>query len=114
MIAALSPRQGDDAEPTEAQLILLEALRSAWRDDDSKVQLQSQVSSLLQQYEAIVEQAMNDGLIDKNLNSQLIARLFMAFPIGLTTLTMAGAPDIEPKAFIDVFLRFNEALRPKK
>jgi hypothetical protein len=38
----------------------------------------------------------------------------MAFPIGLTTLTMAGAPDIEPKAFIDVFLRFNEALLPKK
>jgi AcrR family transcriptional regulator len=114
MIAALSPRQGHDAEPTEAQLILLEALRSAWRDDDSKVQLQSQVSSLLQQYEAIVEQAMNDGLIDENLNAQLIARLFMAFPIGLTTLTMAGAPDIEPKAFIDVFLRFNEALLPKK
>jgi len=114
MIAALSPRQGHDAEPTEAQLILLEALRSAWRDDDSKVQLQSQVSSLLQQYEAIVEQAMNDGLIDENLNAQLIARLFMAFPIGLTTLTMAGAPDIEPKAFIDVFLRFNEALQPKK
>jgi AcrR family transcriptional regulator len=114
LIAALSPRQGHDAEPTEAQLILLEALRSAWRDDDSKVQLQSQVSSLLQQYEAIVEQAMNDGLIDENLNAQLIARLFMAFPIGLTTLTMAGAPDIEPKAFIDVFLRFNEALQPKK
>jgi AcrR family transcriptional regulator len=114
MIAALSPRQGHDAEPTEAQLILLEALRSAWRDDDSKVQLQSQVSSLLQQYEAIVEQAMNDGLIDENLNAQLIARLFMAFPIGLTTLTMAGAPDIEPKAFIDVFLRLNEALQPKK
>jgi len=114
MIATLSPRQGHDAEPTEAQLILLEALRSAWRDDDSKVQLQSQVSSLLQQYEAIVEHAMNDGLIDKNLNAKLIARLFMAFPIGLTTLTMAGAPDIEPKAFIDVFLRFNEALLPKK
>ena len=114
LIATLSPRQGHDAEPTEAQLILLEALRSAWRDDDSKVQLQSQVSSLLQQYEAIVEQAMNDGLIDENLNAQLIARLFMAFPIGLTTLTMAGAPDIEPNAFIDVFLRFNEALQPKK
>lgn len=114
MIAALSPRQGDDAKPTEAQLILLEALRSAWRDDDSKTQLQSHISSLLLQYEAIVEQAMSDGLIDKNLNSHLIARLFMAFPVGLTTLTMAGAPDIEPKELIDVFLRFNEALQPKK
>ena len=113
-IAALSPRQGNDSETTEAQLILLEALRSAWRDDDSKAPLQSQVSSLLQQYVAIVEQAMADGLVDKNLNPQLIARLFMAFPVGLATLTAAGAPDIDPKEFIDVFVRINEALQPKK
>ena len=113
-IATLSPRQGDDTEPTEAQLILLEALRSAWRDDDSKAPLQSQVSSLLQQYVAIVEQAMADGLVDKNLNPQLIARLFMAFPVGLATLTAAGAPDIDPKEFIEVFVRINEALQPKR
>ena len=113
-IATLSPRQGNDSETTEAQLILLEALRSAWRDDDSKAPLQSQVSSLLQQYVAIVEQAITDGLIDKNLNPQLIARLFMAFPVGLATLTAAGAPDIDPKEFIDVFVRINEALQPKK
>ena len=113
-IATLSPRQGNDSETTEAQLILLEALRSAWRDDDSKAPLQSQVSSLLQQYVAIVEQAMADGLVDKNLNPQLIARLFMAFPVGLATLTAAGAPDIDPKEFIDVFVRINEALQHKK
>jgi AcrR family transcriptional regulator len=113
-IATLSPRQGNDSETTEAQLILLEALRSAWRDDDSKAPLQSQVSSLLQQYVAIVEQAMADGLVDKNLNPQLIARLFMAFPVGLATLTAAGAPDIDPKEFIEVFVRINEALQPKK
>ena len=113
-IATLSPRQGNDSETTEAQLILLEALRSAWRDDDSKAPLQSQVSSLLQQYVAIVEQAMADGLVDKNLNPQLIARLFMAFPVGLATLTAAGVPDIDPKEFIDVFVRINEALQPKK
>ena len=113
-IATLSPRQGNDSETTEAQLILLEALRSAWRDDDSKAPLQSQVSSLLQQYVTIVEQAMADGLVDKNLNPQLIARLFMAFPVGLATLTAAGAPDIDPKEFIDVFVRINEALQPKR
>lgn len=113
-IASLTPRGGEDLQPTEAQLILLEALRSAWRDDESKPVLQSQVSSLLQQYELIVKQAMHDGLIDKNLNAQLIARLFMAFPIGLTSLTMAGAPDIDPKAFIDVFLRLNQSLQPKQ
>lgn len=113
MIAALSPRQGHDAEPTEAQLILLEALRSAWRDEDSKKDLQAQVISLLTQYETIITQAMDDGLIDKGLDPVLIARLFMSFPIGLTSLSLAGAPDIEPKSYIPLLTRLNEALLPK-
>ncbi len=114
MIAALSPRQGDDTEPTEAQLILLEALRSAWRDEDSKKDLQVQVVSLLTQYEGIIVQAMDDGLIDKSLDPVLIARLFMAFPIGLTSLSLAGAPDIEPTAYIPLLTLLNEAMQPKK
>jgi AcrR family transcriptional regulator len=113
MIAALSPRQGHDAEPTEAQLILLEALRSAWRDEDPKKDLQAQVISLLTQYETIITQAMDDGLIDKGLDPVLIARLFMSFPIGLTSLSLAGAPDIEPKSYIPLLTRLNEALLPK-
>jgi AcrR family transcriptional regulator len=114
LIAALVPRHGNDAGPTEAQLILLESLRGAWRDEDSKKDLQTQVVSLLNQYEAIIVRAMDDGLIDKGLDPVLIARLFMAFPIGLTSLSLAGAPDIEPKSFIPLLTRLNEALQPKK
>jgi AcrR family transcriptional regulator len=114
LIAALVPRHGNDAGPTEAQLILLESLRSAWRDEDSKKDLQAQVISLLTQYETIITQAMNDGLIDKGLDPVLIARLFMSFPIGLTSLSLAGAPDIEPKSYIPLLTRLNEALQPKK
>ena len=114
LIAALVPRHGNDAGPTEAQLILLESLRSAWRDEDSKKDLQTQVVALLTQYEAIIVRAMDDGLIDKGLDPVLIARLFMAFPIGLTTLSLAGAPDIEPKSYIPLLTRLNEALQPKK
>ena len=114
LIAALVPRHGNDVGPTEAQLILLESLRSAWRDEDSKKDLQTQVVSLLTQYEAIIVRAMDDGLIDKGLDPVLIARLFMAFPIGLTTLSLAGAPDIEPKSYIPLLTRLNEALQPKK
>ena len=113
LIAALVPRQGNTAGPTEAQLILLESLRSAWRDEDSKKDLQVQVVSLLTQYEAIVARAIDDGLIDKGLDPVLIARLFMAFPIGLTSLSLAGAPDIEPAAYIPLLTRLNEAILPK-
>ncbi len=111
-IIALVPRLGDDV-PTDVQLILLEALRSAWRDDDSQPQLQALVGTLLEQYESIILQAMDDGMIEKSLDSKMIARMFMAFPIGLSTLTLAGAPDLDQKSFVALILRFNEALQPK-
>lgn len=113
LIAALAPRQGADRAPTDAQRILLEALRSAWREDDMNSAVRAGVSQLLVQYESLVKQAMQDGLIDKSLDAQLIARVFLAFPVGLSSLTLAGAPDLDPKAFLALFLRFNEALAPK-
>lgn len=113
LIAALVPRQGNDVGPTEAQLILLESLRSAWRDEDSKKDLQTQVVSLLTQYETIIVRAMDDGLIDKSLNPVLIARVFMAFPIGMSSLSLAGAADIAAKEYIPLLTRLNEAMLPK-
>ncbi len=113
LIAALAPRQGANRAPTDAQRILLEALRSAWREDDMNSAVRAGVSQLLVQYESLVKQAMQDGLIDKSLDAQLIARVFLAFPVGLSSLTLAGAPDLDPKAFLALFLRFNEALAPK-
>jgi AcrR family transcriptional regulator len=113
LIAALVPRQGNTAGPTEAQLILLESLRSAWRDEDSKKDLQAQVVSLLAQYETIIMRAMNDGLIDKGLNPALIARVFMAFPIGMSSLSLAGAADIAVQEYIPLLTRLNEAMLPK-
>ena len=113
LIAALAPRQGADRAPTDAQRILLEALRSAWREDDMNSAVRAGVSQLLAQYESLVKHAMQDGLIDKSLDAQLIARVFLAFPVGLSSLTLAGAPDLDPKAFLALFLRFNETLAPK-
>lgn len=113
LIAALVPRHGNDVGPTEAQLILLESLRSAWRDEDSKEDLQVQVASLLTQYEAIIMRAINDGLIDKSLNPALIARVFMAFPIGMSSLSLAGAADIAVQEYIPLLTRLNEAMLPK-
>ena len=113
LIAALVPRQGNTDGPTEAQLILLESLRSAWRDEDSKKDLQAQVVSLLAQYETIIMRAINDGLIDKSLNPALIARVFMAFPIGMSSLSLAGAADIAVQEYIPLLTRLNEAMLPK-
>lgn len=114
LIAALGPRGATDASPTDTQRILLEALRSAWRDDDSKVSMRLQLSQLLTQYEEIIQQAMRNGLIDPNLDAKLIARVFLAFPIGLSSLSLADAPEIAPKSYIDLFVRFSDALQPRQ
>lgn len=112
LVAALAPRQGGDKGPTDAQKILLEALRVAWRDEDSQEHLQPQVSALLTQYEAVLQQAVDDGRIDGSLNVRLLARIFLAIPIGLSSLTLAGMPDIAPKDFVTLVQKLDTAFRP--
>ena len=114
LVAALAPRQGGDKDPTDAQKILLEALRVAWRDEDSQELLQPQVSALLSQYEAVLQQAVDDGRIDASLNVRLLARIFLAIPIGLSSLTLSGMPDIAPKDFVTLVQKLDAAFRPAK
>jgi hypothetical protein len=57
---------------------------------------------------------MNDGAIDKALSADLLARLFLAFPVGLSLLTLSGLPDPDPAAFIPFFERFDRTIRPQE
>ena len=62
----------------------------------------------------IIENAMETGAIDKALDANVMARLFLAFPIGLSLLTLSGLPDPDPAAYIPFFERFNTTLKPPK
>ena len=114
VIAALLPRKLDDqaSGPSEAQRLLLEALKASWRDEETHDAILPQISAFLSQYETVVENAMADGWIDKSLDPKFIARLFMALPVGLTLLTLAGLPELDNMRFIEVFRRFTEAIAP--
>ncbi len=113
MIAALAPRQGGvDKGPTDAQKLLVEALKAAWRDEDSRDVIMPQIAGLLTQYENTIRQGMAEGAIASDLDANLLACLFMAFPIGLSMLTLAGLPDPNPASFIPFFQRFSETLKP--
>ncbi len=112
-IAALSPRQANDIGPTDAQKLLLEALRVAWRDEESQGAIAPQVSALLSQYEEIVRDAMNDGQIDPSLDPKVVARVFMALPVGLSMLTLSGLSDVDPFKYIDIFQRLDVSLKPR-
>lgn len=114
MIGALAPRNvAKDAGPTNAQKLLVEALKAAWRDEDSRDVIMPQIAGLLAQYESTIRQGMAEGSIASDLDSHLLARLFMAFPIGLSMLTLAGLPDPNPASFVPFFQRFGETLKPQ-
>jgi AcrR family transcriptional regulator len=115
LIASLAPRNtARDNGPTDAQKLLIEALKSAWRDEESYDTVRPQIATLFDQYKVIITNAMDAGAIDKALDADLLARLFLAFPVGLSLLTLAGLPDPDPAAFIPFFERFDKTLRPQE
>jgi AcrR family transcriptional regulator len=115
LIGSLAPRNtAHDKGPTDAQKLLIEALKSAWRDEDSYDTVRPQIAKLFDQYKVIITNAMNDGAIDKALSADLLARLFLAFPVGLSLLTLSGLPDPDPAAFIPFFERFDKTIRPQE
>jgi AcrR family transcriptional regulator len=115
LIGSLAPRNtAHDKGPTDAQKLLIEALKSAWRDEESYDTVRPQIARLFDQYKVIITNAMNDGAIDKALSADLLARLFLAFPVGLSLLTLSGLPDPDPAAFIPFFERFDKTIRPQE
>ena len=114
LVSALAPRNSAvDTGPTDSQRLLLEALMASWRNEDAQQLLQPQIESLTQQYEEILQNAMDAGFIDSKLDAQILARLFLAFPIGLSLLTLSGLPDLRMENMIVFFGRFAEVLKPR-
>jgi len=56
---------------------------------------------------------MNDGQIDPSLDPKVVARVFMALPVGLSMLTLSGLSDVDPFKYIDIFQRLDVSLKPR-
>ena len=114
VVASLLPRKLDDASgPSEAQRMLLEALKAAWRDEEAHDAILPQIAAFLGQYEAVVEAAVKSGQVSGDIDPKLLARVMLALPVGLTLLTLAGLPEPEQLKFIPIFQKFGEAVRPQ-
>jgi AcrR family transcriptional regulator len=114
IIASLLPRKLDDASgPSEAQRMLLEALKASWRDEEAHDAILPQIAAFLSQYEAVVDAAVKSGQVSRDIDPKLLARVMLALPVGLTLLTLAGLPEPEQLKFIPIFQKFGEAVRPQ-
>jgi len=115
LIGALAPRNAaKDSSATDSQKMLLEALMVSWRNEEAQPQIEPQIAALVAQYEEILSAAMAAGNIDSKLDTKILARLFIAFPIGLSLLTLSGLPDPDMRNMIVFFERFAEVLKPRK
>jgi AcrR family transcriptional regulator len=114
VIASLLPRRLDDASgPSEAQRMLLEGLKAAWRDEEAHDAILPQIAAFLSQYEQVVEAALKSGQVTKDVDPKLLARVLLALPVGLTLLTLAGLPEPDQMKFIPLYQKFGEALGPQ-
>jgi len=114
LIAALAPRNSAvDREATDSQKMLLEALMASWRNEEAQSQIEPQIAALLAQYVEVLGAAAKDGNLDGALDLEILARLFLAFPIGLSLLTLSGLPDPNMQNMLVFFERFAEVLKPR-
>ena len=115
LIGALAPRNAaKDSSATDSQKMLLEALMVSWRNEEAQPQIEPQIAALVAQYEEILAAAMAAGNIDSKLDTKILARLFLAFPVGLSLLTLSGLPDPDMRNMIVFFERFAEVLKPRE
>jgi AcrR family transcriptional regulator len=114
LIGALAPRNAaKDSSATDSQKMLLEALMVSWRNEEAQPQIEPQIAALVAQYEEILAAAIAAGNIDSKLDTKILARLFLAFPVGLSLLTLSGLPDPDMRNMIVFFERFAEVLKPR-
>jgi AcrR family transcriptional regulator len=110
-VAALNPFDPDSAQPSESQKLLLEAMKMAWRDDEMKGIIQPLLVSFFEQYVDVIETAQKTGDIHENVDTEILARVMMAMPIGLAFLNLAALEAPLQARYVPIFAAISKAAR---
>ena len=110
-VAALNTFDPDSAQPSESQKLLLEAMKMAWRDDEMRGIIQPLLVAFFEQYVDVVESAQETGDIHKNVDTEILARVLMAMPIGLAFLNLAALEAPRQERYIQIFTAISRAAR---
>lgn len=106
-IASLVPRNAGDTGPTPAQILLLEAYYTSWRDPKGRKKFLPRIEDHFAMYERIIGQAQTEGHLSKDMDTQLLAMMFLAIPTGMSLLQFAGLPRPSDEKWLPVFNRLN-------
>jgi AcrR family transcriptional regulator len=109
-IAAMVPRNSTDASPSATQRLLVEAVHAAWQNEEARATILPRLSTLLSQYREVVREGRNAGEILPEYDEELLAFMFMALPIGLSALNLAGFERPRDLHWIAIYDAFRRAL----
>ena len=109
-IAAMVPRNSEDSVPSDTQRLLVEAVYAAWQNEEARATILPKLAVLLDQYRNVVDEGRANGAVDEDFNPELLAFMFMALPIGLSALDLAGLPRPADVHWLRIYEAFRKAL----
>ncbi len=112
-IASLIPRNSDDDDFTNAQKLLVETYYASWRDPLARDVLAPRVREHFALYVKIIDDAKAEGSIEKSLDTQMLASLFLALAMGLALIGMAGIPQTDPANWLKIGMLAAQVVQPK-
>lgn len=112
-IASLIPRNSDDDDFTDAQKLLVETYYASWRDPLARDVLAPRVREHFALYVKIIDDAKAEGSIEKSLDTQMLASLFLALAMGLALIGLAGIPQTDPANWLKIGILAAQVVTPK-
>lgn len=110
-IASMVPRNAANEEPSATQRLLFEALHTAWQSDEARETIQPRLASLLSQYREVIHEARKAGEISADFDPELLARIFMAIPVGMSALDLAGLPRPNAQNWIPIYVALQKSMK---
>ncbi len=110
-VLTLIPRNTQDVEATDAQMLLIESYYAAWRDPKARKNLLKGLTSHLEMYNTILTKAQAEGHIAPDVDAEALALLLLAIPTGLSLLNLAGLPRIKDASWPNIYQLFRNFLK---
>ena len=110
-IASLVPRNAANTDFTPAQKLLVEAYYASWRDPSAREILAPRIREHYSMYLRIIAEAQETNAVDPELDTNMLATLLLAIPMGMALINMAGLKRPDDVAWLEVAGRIDKAFR---
>lgn len=83
----------------------------AWRDDELRSSIVPLIHSIFDQYLSVMDEASTNGEVGDHVDVEIMARIMMAIPIGLTLMNLAALEPPDQRRYIPFFRSLGALVR---